>query len=199
LRQADQRLALLQAGPRKEVIDAQREQVRRARADVSAAEAAKFEMKRRELEIAARRADLDRAVAQVNLVESQIDDTTAVSPVDGVVLVKSAAVGEVVPAGTPILTIGGIDRPWLRGYIPETQLGRIKIGQPVRIKTDSYPGKVYKGKITFIASEAEFTPKQIQTEEERVKLVYRIKIDIENPNRELKLNMPADAEIIPQQ
>src|SRR5262249_13365323 len=112
---------------------------------------------------------------------------------------KAAAVGEVVAPGTTVVTIGDIDRPWLRTYVPETQLGRVKIGQPVHITTDSYPGKVYNGKITFIASEAEFTPKQIQTPQERVKLVYRIKIDVENPNRELKLNMPVDAEIALQQ
>jgi HlyD family secretion protein len=196
LRQAEQRLALLQAGPRKEVIDAQREQVSRARADVSAAEAAAFETKRRDLEITAKQADLDRAIAQVNLIESQINDMVATSSVDGVVLVKAAHVGEVVAPGTTIVTIGDIDRPWLRAYVPENKLGQIKIGQAVRITTDSYPGKVYHGKIAFIASEAEFTPKQIQTAQERVKLVYRIKIDVENPNRELKLNMPADAEIV---
>ena len=195
-RTSEQRLALLQAGPRKEVIDAQREQVRRARADVATAEAAAFETKRRDLEITAKRADLDRAVAQVNLVQTQINDMVATSAVDGVVLVKAAHVGEVVAPGTTIISIGDIDRPLLRAYVPENKLGQIKIGQPVRITTDSYPGKVYNGKIAFIASEAEFTPKQIQTAQERVKLVYRIKIDVDNPHRELKLNMPADAEIV---
>ena len=66
----------------------------------------------------------------------------------------------------------------------------------MRVTTDSYPGKVYNGRVTFISSEAEFTPKQIQTQQERVKLVYRVKIELENPNRELKSNMPADAEIV---
>jgi HlyD family secretion protein len=70
------------------------------------------------------------------------------------------------------------------------------LGTQARITTDSYPGKVYDGRVSFIASEAEFTPKQIQTSEERVKLVYRIKIDVDNPRRELKSNMPADAEIV---
>jgi HlyD family secretion protein len=196
LRQAEQRLALVEAGPRKEVLEAQREQVRRARAAVSAAEATALEVKRRELEISARRADVERARAQLKLIDTQLDETSGVSPVDGVILIKAANAGEVVAAGTTIVTIGDIDRPWLRGYVPETQLGRIRIDQPVRVTTDSYPGKVYNGRITFISSEAEFTPKQIQTAEERVKLVYRVKIEVENPNRELKLNMPADAEIV---
>ncbi|MBM3792261.1 MAG: HlyD family efflux transporter periplasmic adaptor subunit, partial [Acidobacteria bacterium] len=92
--------------------------------------------------------------------------------------------------------IGDTDRPWLRGYITEPDLGRVKLGARVRVTTDSYPGKDYWGRVTFIASEAEFTPKQIQTREERVRLVYRIKIEVDNPEQELKLNMPADAEIL---
>ena len=83
----------------------------------------------------------------------------------------------------------------MRGYINEQDLGRVKIGQAVSVTSDSFPGKTYKGKVTFISSEAEFTPKQIQTQEERVKLVYRIKIEVENPNRELKSNMPVDADM----
>jgi HlyD family secretion protein len=135
----------------------------------------------------------------VALLNTQIDDTVAVSPVDGVVLVKSADIGEIVAAGTTILKVGDIEHPWLRGYIPETALGRVKLGQKVRITTDSYPGKEYIGRISFIASEAEFTPKQIQTEEERVKLVYRIKVDVDNRLRELKSNMPADAVVLLEQ
>ena len=74
--------------------------------------------------------------------------------------------------------------------------GRVRLGSKVKVTTDSYPGKVYPGRVTFIASEAEFTPKQIQTAEERVKLVYRVKIEMDNPRHELKSNMPADAEIV---
>jgi HlyD family secretion protein len=196
LRQAEQRLALIESGPRKETIAAQKEQVERARAEILVAEAIRFEIKRRELEIAARQAELDRARAQVAMIDTQIDDLEVRSPVDGVVLIKVADVGEVVAAGTTIVMIGDIEHPWLRAYVPETQLGRIKIGQGVRLFSDSYPGKVYIGRISFIASEAEFTPKQIQTSEQRIRLVYRIKIDVFNPNGELKLNMPVDAELV---
>jgi HlyD family secretion protein len=114
---------------------------------------------------------------------------------DGVVLTKNVELGEVVNAGVPILTIGDTARPWLRAYLTEKQLGRVKLGDKVKVTTDSFPGKVYIGRVTFIASEAEFTPKQIQTPEERVKLVYRIKVELDNPNQELKLNMPVDAVI----
>ena len=111
-------------------------------------------------------------------------------------LVKSADVGEVLAPGTTVVTVGDIDHPWLRGYVNETDLGKVKLGAKAKVTTDSYPGKVYQGRVTFISSEAEFTPKQIQTEQERVKLVYRIKIEVANPRRELKSNMPADAEIV---
>ena len=125
-----------------------------------------------------------------------MEDTTVSSPIDGVVMVKSAEAGEIVAAGAVIATIGDLRRPWLRAYVAERDLGRVKLGADVKLTTDSYPGKVYHGKITFIASEAEFTPKQIQTPDERVKLVYRIKIDVDNPQQELKANMPVDAEIV---
>jgi len=111
-------------------------------------------------------------------------------------LVKAAEMGEVVAAGTTIVSIGDLDHPWLRAYINETDLGRVHLGGTVSLSTDSFPAKKYEGKISFIASEAEFTPKQIQTKEERVKLVYRIKIDVANAEHELKNNMPVDAEIV---
>ncbi len=196
LRQAEQRLALVKEGPRQEVIAATRAQVARARAAVAYGEAQGLELQRRRQEVSTRRAEIERAKAQAALVDSQLTDTEVASPVNGVVLVKSADAGEVVAAGTTLATVGDLERPWLRGYIGERDLGRVKLGQKVKITTDSYPGKVYWGTMSFISSEAEFTPKQIQTPEERVKLVYRIKVDVENPNQELKSNMPADAEIV---
>ncbi len=196
LRQAEQRASLVEAGPRSETIEAAASQVARARAAVKAAEANALEVQRREQEIAVRQAEIERIRAQIALIDEQLADTVAASPIAGVVLVEAADTGEVVAPGTTVLTVGDIDRPWLRGYITATDLGRVKIGNPVRVTTDSFPGKVYNGRVSFIASEAEFTPKQIQTQQERIKLVYRVKIDVENPGRELKNNMPADAEIL---
>lgn len=196
LQQAEQRLALVTEGPRREDIDAAQAGVERARAAVRLAEAARLELKRKEQEVDARRAEIERARAQVAVIDSQISDAVVASPIDGVVLVKSAEVGETLGAGASVLTIGDLDHPWLRGYISETDLGRVKLGSKVRVTTDSFPGKVYWGTVSFISGEAEFTPKQIQTPEERVKLVYRIKVDLPNPNHELKTNMPADAEIL---
>jgi HlyD family secretion protein len=195
LRQAEERLALVKEGPRKEEIAAARAALGRAQAALKASEANELEVKRREQDLAGRRAEMERARAQLGVVESQFDDTSVYTPVDGVVLVKSAEVGEVLAAGTTVVTIGDLDHPWLRGYIKETDLGRVKLGQKVKLTTDTFPGKVYWGRVSFIASDAEFTPKQIQTTEERVKLVYRIKIDVDNFSHELKSNMPVDAEI----
>ena len=196
LKQAKERNSLVLAGPRSEQIKAQAALVERARGALKMAEANTLEMKRREQELATRRAEIDRSHANIALINSQLTDTVATSPVDGVVLVKSADVGEVLAAGTTVVAIGDIEHPWLRGYINETDLGKVKLGTKAKVTTDSYPGKVYPGRVSFIASEAEFTPKQIQTQQERVKLVYRIKIEIENPQHELKSNMPADAEIV---
>ncbi len=196
LRQAQERLAMTKEGPRKEQIDAARAQVTRAAASVKWAQAQKLDITRKEQDVTGRRADVERERAQIALIDSQLADTVVTSPIDGVVLVKAANVGEILAPGTTVLTIGDIDHPWLRGYINETDLGRVKLGTKARVTTDSFPGKVYSGRVSFIASEAEFTPKQIQTTEERVKLVYRIKIDVENPQHELKSNMPADAEMV---
>jgi HlyD family secretion protein len=195
LKQVKERQALVLAGPRREQIEAASAQVQRARASLRMAEANELEIKRREQELPIRRAEISRAKANLALIDSQLADTVAVSPVDGVVLVKSADIGEVLGAGTTVLIIGDIAHPWLRAYINETDLGRVKLGTQAKITTDSYPDKEYEGRVSYIASEAEFTPKQIQTQEERVKLVYRIKIDMDNQRHELKSNMPADAEI----
>jgi HlyD family secretion protein len=196
LRQARERLKLVEAGPRSEVIEAATAQVARARAGVQASEANELELKRREQEVTARRAEIERAKAQIALIETQLADTVAVSPADGVVLSKSAEVGEVLAPGTTVVTVGDMEHPWLRGYINERDLGRVKIGSKARVTTDAIGGRNYDGRVTYISPEAEFTPKQIQTQDERVKLVYRVKIEVANPAGELKSNMPVDAEIV---
>jgi HlyD family secretion protein len=195
LKQAQQHSALVKAGSRSEEIENASAQTARARASLKMGEANALELQRREQDILARQGDIARAKAQIVLIDSQLNDTIATSPVSGVVLVKAADAGEVLAPGTSVVTVGDIDHPWLRAYIGERDLGRVKLGSKVKVTTDSYPGKIYAGRVSFISSEAEFTPKQIQSAEERVKLVYRVKIDIDNPLHELKSNMPADAEI----
>ena len=196
LKQSSEHSSLVKAGNRSEEIEGATAQEAKARASLKMGEANSLELQRREQDIEARRGDIARTKAQIVLIDSQLSDTIAISPVSGVVLVKAADVGEVLAPGTSIVTVGDIDHPWLRAYVPENQLGRVKLGSKVKVTTDSYPGKIYDGRVSFISSEAEFTPKQIESAEERVKLVYRIKIDIDNPHRELKSNMPADAEVL---
>jgi HlyD family secretion protein len=142
------------------------------------------------------RAQVEQAEASLRLNETQLSYAILESPISGIVLVKSGEVGEVVNPGTSILTLADIENVWLKAYIPEVDLSRVIWGQEVLVTTDIKPQKEYKGKISFISSEAEFTPKQIQTEKERVTLVYRVKIDIRNPDRELKPGMPADGKIL---
>jgi HlyD family secretion protein len=141
------------------------------------------------------KAQVEQARASLKLAETQLSYTLLFSPLSGVCLVKSGEIGEVVNPGTPILTLADLKNVWLKAYIPESDLGKVKWGQEVIVTTDLRPQKEYKGKISFISSQAEFTPKSIQTEKERVTLVYRIKVDIPNPDRELKPGMPADGKI----
>lgn len=188
---------------RREVIPKQKLDAARARYDTSRAqtrqamEALTLVRKGpRKERIDQARARLRETEAALALARTRLDYTTLVSPATGLVLSKDIEPGEQVAAGTPVVTIGELDSVWVRAYISETDLGRVKVGQRARVTTDTWPGKHYDGTVTFIASEAEFTPKNVQTEKERVKLVYRIKITIPNPNRELKPGMPANAQII---
>ena len=117
------------------------------------------------------------------------------APFDGVMLTRQAEIGEVMLPGAPVATIADLDHVWVRAYINETDIGKVRFGQAATITTDSYPGKIYEGRISAIASQAEFTPKSVETHTERVTLVYRIKIDLFNATHELVPGMPADATI----
>jgi len=149
----------------------------------------------RKEDIAIAHANLNEARANLELSRVNQGYTTLFAPSAGVITVRQAELGEVVSPGSPVVTLADLDHLWLRAYVAETDLGKIKWGQDVTITTDTYPGKKYHGRISFIASNAEFTPKSVQTYKERVTLVYRIKIDIDNANHELKPGMPADAHV----
>ena len=146
-------------------------------------------------EIAQAQAQLDVDQETLAQARQQLAYTDLIAPVDGVVLSKAAEPGEYLTQGSPVVTVGNLDRVWLRAYVNETDLGRIRLNVPVSVTTDTYPGKRYEGRISFISDSAEFTPKSVQTFEERVKLMYRIKVDLANPDHELKPGMPADAHI----
>ena len=149
----------------------------------------------RKEQIAVNRANLQLAREMLEMSRVKLGYTVLRAPTSGVVLVRQAELGEVVVPGTPVVTIADLDHLWLRGYISETDLGRIRWGQQATVHTDTFPNSTYPGRVSFISSEAEFTPKSVETHKERVTLVYRVKIDLDNPNHELKPGMPADAVI----
>ncbi len=141
------------------------------------------------------RARVAQARAAVALAQTQLENTRLISPLSGVVLSKDIEPGEYVSPGTPVVTVADLAHVWVRAYVNETDLGRLRHGEKVDVRTDAFPHKVFHGTIGFISSEAEFTPKTVQTTEERVKLVFRIKVDIANPDDELKPGLPADVYI----
>jgi len=191
LREAQERLKLVKEGPRKEQIDQARSALNEAKERY-----AMLERGPRKETIEQSRARVEQAKASLAMAKIRLGYATIFAPFSGMVLSENVEPGEYVAPGIPVVTLGDLENVWLRAYINETDLGRVKQGQMVRVTTDTYPGKIYDGRIAFISSEAEFTPKNVQTEKERVKLVYRVKIDIPNPNMELKPGMPADAEIV---
>jgi len=146
----------------------------------------------RKEELAVDRANVRQAREMIDMSRVRLAYTVLRAPFNGVVMVRQAELGEVVLPGTPIVTLADLDHLWVRVYVPETDLGKVHWSQAVDVHTDTYPNKTYQGKVSFISSEAEFTPKSVQTEKERVTLVYRVKVDVENPNGELKPGMPAD-------
>lgn len=196
LEQVIKRAELVREGPREETIERAQAELDRAQSALKQTEATSLEIETNREAVRTLQAEIRGSKAQVALIQSRLADAVAHSPISGVVLVRTSEPGEVVAAGTSVATIGNLDRPWVRGFINEDDLGRVKLGASVLVTSDSFPGKTYEGILSFISSEAEFTPKQIQTEEQRVKLVYRVKVDVANPNQELKLNMPVDAEIL---
>lgn len=189
-RAAQEQLELLQTGPRIEQIRQAEAIVKQAEADYDLVKAGP-----REETIDQARAQVTSRTQTLQLAQNQLGYTKLFSPVEGVVLSVAAEVGEYLNPASPVLTVGQIYKPWLRAYVGEKDLGRVQLQQTVVVTTDSYPGKHYQGRVTFISSRAEFTPKIVQTFEERVKLMYRIKVSLDNPHYELKPGMPADGVI----
>jgi HlyD family secretion protein len=147
----------------------------------------------RKEQILVHQAAVNQARQNLSMARVRLGYTVLRAPATGVVLVRQAELGEVMAPGTPVVTIADVDHLWLRGYVGETDLGRIHWGQEAAVRTDTFPGKTYPGRVSFISAEAEFTPKSVETHKERVTLVYRVKIDLDNPNHDLKPGMPADA------
>jgi HlyD family secretion protein len=117
------------------------------------------------------------------------------SPVEGVVTLRQAERGEVVAAGQPVFRVAETARPWVRAYLDEPELPRVRLGEEAEVRADGLPGTVWKGRLAFIAQDAEFTPKVVETRELRSDLVYRIKVEVEDPQGSLKIGMPVDVRL----
>jgi HlyD family secretion protein len=143
-------------------------------------------------EIEGARADLQRASADLDLAELDLTRCQLFAPAAGRVLSKSREPGEMVEPGTPIVTLGDLSRPWVNVYVGERDLGKVRLGMAAQVTIDAFPHQPFNGKVTFVSERAEFTPKNIQTPDERVKLVYRVKVEVETRDEALKPGMPAD-------
>lgn len=137
--------------------------------------------------------------AALKTAEVRLSDTVICAPLSGAVLRKNVEEGETISAGAPVVSLGDLGNPWIKVYVKEDKLGMVQLGQKAEVMIDSFPKKRYEGTITYIASEAEFTPKNVQTREERVKLVFSVKVSVKNQNNELKPGMPADVKIFVKQ
>ena len=174
----------------------------RTRHDVAAAsvEAVRERVRRmeagfRDEEKDAARARVQAADAGIARLEQQLEDAVIRSPVGGVVTRKLSEEGELMAPGTGIVVVTDLASAWLNAYIPEPDLGRIRLGQEAEVLTDD--GQSREGRVSFIASQAEFTPKNVQTRDERVKLVFRIKVAVDNEDGLFKPGMPAEARLQP--
>jgi len=142
-------------------------------------------------------ADVDAARAAQRSAERMLAYAQLTSPVGGVVSVRLAEAGQVVAAGQPVLRVAELSRPWVRAYLAQTDLPRVRLGDAVEVRVDGLPGRAFRGRLAFVSPQAEFTPKTVETRALRVDLVYRVKVDLEDPEGLLKIGMPADVTLTP--
>jgi len=198
--QARAALELAQAGSRQTSIRRQdvavaQAQEAQAQAAYAGAKTAKDLVAQREAEVAVARAALAQAEAVLRYAQAVGANLTLTSPIGGVVLSRSVEPGEIVGAGVPILTVADLRTVWIRVYVPEARLGRLRVGQRGDVFVDAFPGRAFPGRVSEIASQAEFTPRNVATQQERAKLVFAVRLTLENPEGLLKPGMPADARI----
>jgi len=141
-------------------------------------------------------ANLNRSIANVNILQKNLNDCFVTSPSSGFITKKFVELGETAGMMSSLFQVADLNSVELAIYVSETELGKVKLGQKAEIKVDTYPDKTFEGKVTYISPSAEFTPKNIQTKDERTKLVFQVKLKIDNSDFELKDGMPADASII---
>jgi HlyD family secretion protein len=184
---------LRKEGYRKESIQTARSKLAEGQAALKQARQNLKKIDAIESEVKAAKAQVQAAKAAFELAEIQLKYTELTAPFKGILVSRNVEPGEVVSPGQEVLSLSDLSQVDLKIFVAETEIGKVRPGQPVDVKIDTFPGKIYPGMVSFISPEGEFTPKIIQTHKERVKLVYLVKIKIPNPNIELKPGMPADA------
>jgi HlyD family secretion protein len=191
--QAKQSYVQFTEGYRKENIQAARAGVKEGEAKLVQAVKNIEKINAIEKQVEAASARVKASEAALKLAEIQLSYTMLKAPMNGVITSRNVEVGEVVSVGREVYSMADLSMVDLKIYVDEGSIGRVKQGQEVDVKVDTFPDKTYKGRVAFISPDAEFTPKIIQTHKERVKLVYLVKVRIPNPEIELKTGMPADA------
>jgi HlyD family secretion protein len=187
-----------QADLNKKVADADLSSARaaltQAQKNFTVAELGWDQVKVKESEVAALSAQVVQAKAALKEAQSVLADLTLYAPAMGIITTCMVEAGEIVAAGSPLLDIVNLDRLYLKVYIPENKIGKVRLGLPARIHTDAFPDKFFPATVRYISSRAEFTPKEVQTPDERVKMVYAVKLYLSaNPDHCLTPGLPADA------
>jgi len=178
---------------RKEIASS-RSALTQAKKELAQAELGWKRIRAKESDVSALESQRDQAYAVLDEVESVLKDLTIVAPTNGTVTTRMVDVGEVIAAGTPLLELVNLDRLYLKVYVPEVQIGKLRLDLPARIYTDAFPEQPFEAMVRYIASKAEFTPKEVQTPDERVKLIYAVKLYLkDNPDHRLTPGLPADA------
>jgi HlyD family secretion protein len=184
---------LLKEGYRKESIETARSKLAEGRAALKQSRGNLKKIEAIESEVQAAKAQVLSAQAVLELAEIQLSHCELRAPFQGIIASRNVEPGEVVSPGQEVMSVADLSKVYLKVFVAETEIGRVKPGQPAEVKIDTFPARTYRGNVSYISPEGEFTPKVIQTHKERVKLVYLVKIIIPNPNLELKPGMPADA------
>jgi HlyD family secretion protein len=190
---AKEALDIAEEGARKETIQTARARVSEGKSALKLAKNNLGKIGPAEKEVEMARAQVKAARSLVDLAGIRMSYTKLLAPFQGVITSRNSEVGEVALAGQEVMTLSDLSHVELKIFVDEIEIGKVRPGQEADIKIDTFPDKIYKGRVSFVSPEAEFTPKIIQTHKERVKLVYLVKISIPNPDLELKPGMPADA------
>jgi len=190
---AKEAFSLLKEGFRKESIEAARAKLAEGLAALRQAKSNLRKITIAEQDMKGAEAQLEAANAALSLADTQLKYTQLRAPYSGIITSRDVEPGEVVTPGREVISIADLSEVDLKVFVGEEEIGKVKPGQAVKVKTDTFPDKTYEGRVSYISPEAEFTPKIIQTHKERVKLVYLVKIALPNPDLELKSGMPADA------